>query len=367
MSLRVGRCAVTVLIMHAWAAPDRGATAEEVFQNISRALITSDDDEETTRVIENAQPSERIDADAVRVLKEQWAGPRTMRALENLQARSANLPAPADAVVTTAGGADEARQKAILAKITEYASHYVSALPNMSCTESTRFTSSGHESGLRGTRKPSAKLTDGWRLEDTVVEDLDYYQGTETYHTRSLNGAPEARPMGQIRLSYSRGELGSVLADTFDPASETQFVWDHWENLQGRRVAVFRFAIDRDHTHYWVCCVSTGSMTVNGIVRRRYKKWMSAYRGFVYADPDTGSILRFVFRNIEIPAEYNLQDARNLIEYSTVTLSGRTFLVPVRGVHFSRTQKGQVRDEIEFTNYRVFGADSSISFPKDEK
>ena len=264
-------------------------------------------------------------------------------------------------------GIDDAQQKTILAKITDYAAHYVGTLPNMSCTETTRFTSSGHESGLLGARKPAAKLADGWRLEDTLVEDVDYYEGTETYHTRKLNGAVENRPIARLRGAFSRGEMGSVLGQTFEPASQAQFEWDHWENLHGRRVAVFRFSIDRDHTQYWVCCVSTGSMTVNGVTRRRFKKWMSAYRGFVYADPDSGSILRFTFRNVEIPAEYNLQDARNLMEYSTVTLSGRSFLVPNRAIHYSRSEKGQMRDEILFTNYRMFGADSNISFPTDEK
>jgi hypothetical protein len=362
----IGAGVLLLAIVPCRAATARRANAEDVFQLVSAAVAVGGADDEIARQLENLKPTERFSGDIVEVLKSQGAEPRTLHALDELRAQSANLPSPALPVVVVDAGFQPEQRKELLAKIAEYASGYLSALPNLSCSETTRFSSNGHESGLRGERK-AAKMADGWRLEDTVVEDLDYYDGTETYHTRKLNGAPETRPITQIRGAFSRGELGSNLAITFAPESQAEFQWDHWENLHGRRIAALRFSIDRAHSQYWVCCVATGSMTVNGVTRQRYKKWISAYRGFVYADAGTGNIVRFTFRNVDIPAEYNLQDARGVVEYSTVTLSGKSFLVPAKAIHYSRTAKGRMRDEIVFSNYRAFGADSTLSFPAEGK
>jgi hypothetical protein len=137
--------------------------------------------------------------------------------------------------------------------------------------------------------------------------------------------------------------------------------------LRGQRVAVVSFSVDRDHSQYWVCCVRTGSMTVNGVRRERLRRWNSAYRGLIYANADTGIILRLAFRNVDIPNEYNLQDARNLLNYSVVKLGEKSFWLPTAAVHFTVAEGSRARDEIRFSNYRKLGAESTITFPAEEK
>jgi hypothetical protein len=363
----IGACALLLQLAPAGASAAKRMSAEDILQLVSTSVAADDNDEAAARQLESIEPTEQLDGEAIGILKAQGAGRLTLRALDELRARSASLPPPPQPVVVLDAGLGAEQQRAMLTKINEYASGYVSALPNMSCTETTRFSSSGHQSGDHGARKVQARLPGGWRLEDTVVEDLDYFQGVETYHTRKVNGAPETAPLEELRSAYSRGEFGSVLAITFDSRSQASFQWDHWENLRGQRVAVFRYSVDRVHSQYWVCCVATGTMTVNGVRRQRYKRWLSAYQGFVYADSDTGSIVRLTFRNVEIPPEYNLQDARNLLEYAAVTLGEKSFWLPARAIHYTRTDKGRTRDEIQFSNYRKFGANTNITFPTDEK
>jgi hypothetical protein len=357
-----------LLLMGAVRGSDvRRVSAGETFQLVSTFLAGDDSDEAGARQVESLQLSEQLSGDVVQILKGEGAGPLTVRALDEQRARSAGLPAPAQPVAVIDAGIDEDQQKALLARITAYALGYVDALPNMSCTETTRYSSSGRVSGIRGSRKPQARLPDGWRLEDTVVEDLNYTEGMEDYHTRTLNGVPNTRPITEIRGAYSRGEFGTILAITFGPYSQARFEWDHWESLQGRRVAVFRYSVEQARSQYSVCCVATGSVTVNGVKRQQFKHWVSAYQGFVYADPDSGNIVQFTFRNVDIPAEYNLRDSRNLVEYAEVTLGGRSFLLPTRAIHFTRSGDGRTRDEIQFSDYRKFGADSTIQFPTDQK
>jgi len=382
-------CINVVALLLLFVVPGRASTAkqmsaEDVFQLVSTALAGDDDDEACARQIETVELREQLSGDAIGVLKTGGAGPLTLQALDELQARSANLPQPAEPVIITEAGPTPERQQEILAKITDYALGYLSALPNMSCTETTRFSSYGPSLRTRGSRKAQEDTSEGWRLEDTVVEDVDYAEGVETYRTRTLNGAPEERPVAEIRGSFSRGEFGSVLQVTFATASQAQFRWDHWERLRGRPVAVFSYTIDRADSQYWVCCISTGTMTTNGVRHTQREKWTSAYRGYVYADAETGIIVRFTFRNVDIPPDYNIVDARNVLDYSPVTLGGQQFWLPVSGIHYSRSPTGRRRltskklghppdspsrwrDEIQFSNYRKLGAESTITFPTEAK
>jgi hypothetical protein len=385
MTICIGVVALLLfLVVPGRASTAKQMSAEDIFQLVSTALAGDDNDEACARRIEAIELSEQLSGDAIQVLKAEGAGPLTLQALDELQARSADLPPPAEPVIIAEASPTPERQQEMLTKITDYALGYLSTLPNMSCTETTRFSSYGTASDLAGSRKGRENSPDGWRLEDTVVEDVDYAEGVETYRTRTLNGAPEDRPVTDIRGSYSRGEFGSVLQVTFAPASQTRFQWDHWERLRRQRVAVFSYSIDRAHSHYWVCCNSMGSMTINGVRREQRQTWTSAYRGYVYADADTGIIVRFTLRNVDIPPDYNMVDARNLLDYSPVTLAGQQFWLPVSGIHYSRSATGRRRltskklghppdspsrwrDEIQFSNYRRLGAESTITFPTEEK
>ncbi len=359
--------ALALLSFSARAAAAQPLSAADVVQQISTSLAIDDDDESIARTVDNIRPAEQIGAEAIRVLTAEGAGPRTQQALEKLAARSANLPLAAQPAVVVDSGLDAGQQSALLAKITTYASGYVSALPNMSCTQITRFSSNGRETGMLGGRKPQAKMVNGWRLEDTIVVDVDYYQGTEAYHTRRLNGAPETRPVAELRGSFTQGEFGSILAMTFDPQSQASFHWDHWGRVGGRRVAVFNYSIERAHSQYSVCCVVTGSVTVNGVTHQRTKSWISAYRGLIYAEAETGSIVEFTLHNVDIPEAYRLRDARDLVQYSAVTVGGSSMWLPSRAIHFTHREQGRARDEIQFSDYRKLGAESTLSFPTDDK
>jgi hypothetical protein len=334
------------------AGPSERMKGEDIFQTVSAALAVDDSDEVIADRLRRIEPAEQFPEDAVRVLREMGAGQRTVKALEAISAASKILPLPPVPVASAAPPSDA---PGLLARMTDYAFVHLQKLPNMVCTETTQFYGESREN-----------LKAGWRAEDLVEEEVRYADGEENYRTIRVNGQPDDRPLEKIRGAWNRGEFGSILAFTFDPSSQAHFTWDHWESLHGRQVAVFRYAVDQAHSKYQVCCLQMGSITIHGVIQPQRRPWMSAYRGFVYAAPETGRILRIDYRNVNLPPESPLLDARHVVDYASFTIGEKSYWLPSRVKHYIRTPQFRTRDEIGFSNYRKFGAESTILFPTED-
>jgi hypothetical protein len=343
------------------AAERTSVTAEAAFQQMVQALALGYSDEAIAYEADNLELTERLDDSSVQVIERQGAGPLALRAIESLRRRAAALPAPAQSPVTLQPVLDAAAEHALLAKMAAYASNYLRGLPDFLCSETTRFFVSGKPPADL-TKKTKFRSTAKWRLDQTITEDVGYYGGMEHHHTRLVDDVADTRPIQKIRSSYSRGEFGEVLGLTFAEDSKAQFHWDHWENREGKRIAVFAYAINREDSQYMVCCASLGTVTVNGFPRRELKSWASAYRGLLYSDAETGAIERFTLRNVDIPTWVDMDAAGNWLDYKEVNLNGQTYRLPTRAVHHTQTRNYQTRDEIEFSNYRKFTAESNIIF-----
>ena len=335
-----------------WASrPSQRMSAEDIFQLVTASLAVDDSDEFVASRLRHIAPTEQFPNDAVRVLQALGAGPRTLQEIEAISAASGSLPAPPVPVANPGPAPDV---PALLARMTGYAFTHLEKLPNIICNETTQFYGA------------TQKRTSGWRAEDLVEEEVRYVDGEENYRTIRVNGQPDDRPLDQIRGAWNRGEFASILAFTFDPASQAHFIWDHWESLHGRQVAVFRYGVDQAHSKYSVCCLQMGSITVHGVIQPQKKPWLSAYKGFVYADPDTGRIVRLDYQNVNIPPESPLRDARHVVDYASFTIGDKPYWLPERVTHYIRTPQYRTRDEIRFSNYRKFGAESTILFPTED-
>jgi len=340
------------LLGSAAAATER-MKGEDVFQMVSAALVVDDSDEVIADRLRRIEPAEQFPEEAVRVLQALGVGPRTAKALEAISADSRGLPVPPVPVASATPPSDDVQ--GLLARMTDYAFVHLQKLPNIICTQATQF---------YGERRD--KLKAGWRAEDLVEEEVRYAGGEENYRTLRVNGQPDDRPLENIRGAWNRGEFGSILAFTFDPSSQAHFTWDHSESLHGSQVAVFRYAVDQAHSKYSVCCLQMGSITIHGVIQPQKKPWLSAYRGFVSADRETGRILRLDYRNVDMPPESPLRDARHVVDYASFTIGDRSYWLPSRVTHYIRTPEYRTRDEIQFSNYRRFDAESTILFPAED-
>lgn len=238
------------------------------------------------------------------------------------------------------GGPHAAEQAASLNAIREYALSYSRRLPDFTCTQKTRQTIVVHTETLNefkefdcGTKqntwfaKPAIALAEGAGLP--------------------APGAATDRLMG----SSWRGEFGKVLDIVFDPETGADLRWDRVATLNGRRVSVVAFRVPQSRGY--------------GLVESR-RTIQVPFKGLVYADYETGAVVRIEMKCIDIPGDSEYKGADLTLEYSPAHVGGGEFMLPSRYLARFRMGRGEVTSEAEYTAWRRFSADTAIRFGDDE-
>ena len=86
-----------------------------------------------------------------------------------------------------------------------------------------------------------------------------------------------------------------------------------------------------------------------------------AFHGVVYADPTDGMVMRLEVE-MDVPTGYPFDETGWDVDYGAVTLSGRELILPVKAVTRSCRGKSMWRNEMQFTGYRKYEADSTVTF-----
>jgi len=217
----------------------------------------------------------------------------------------------------------------------DYADTYINKLPNFVCEQVTM----QFEAGKNGKH---------WHKNDTLTSKLVYASGREERTLQLVNNKQVRYRTARPRVPFSsEGEFGILLNKIFDPASDAKFSWAGWENLRGTPVAKFDFAIDRAHS----------TLTLINFIKATVP-----YHGSVYADPQSGSVLKVISTTTETPPELQMTSVSTTVDYDHVRIGDQSYLLPVSADVLLVTDKDQVRNELHFEGYRKFEAESTISF-----
>ncbi|HET8548882.1 MAG TPA: hypothetical protein VFL57_12790 [Bryobacteraceae bacterium] len=306
------------------------------FIESSRKLGHSD--RKVADYVKTIRLSHRLDDSAIEDLQAAGAGPRTLEALRVLAAVSRDLPAapaaPPRETPKPIPAPDDAEQKRAIEDARQYAIDYVKNLPNFICTQVTR--RYVDESGL-----------EFYRLVDTVIAKLSYDGRREDYRVMLVNNRVVDTTMERIGGTTSTGEFGSMMRDIFDPDSQARFSWERWGTLRGRRMHVFRYAVDRERSRWH-------------IRYERTHETVPAYRGLIYVDRDMGSIMRMTLEAFDLPAMFPVQHASTVLDYDFAEIGGRQYIVPLKARVQMRAGKYLTRNDVEFRFYKRFGAEATI-------
>lgn len=237
-----------------------------------------------------------------------------------------------------------AAQQKMLEAMGQYASEYISNLPNFICEQITE----QFQAGKKGNR---------WHKGDTLTSTLTFNQGKERRNLELVNNKPIRPGMKNWRTPLTtEGEFGVLLSRVFGAASNASFQWSGWQTINGQRVAVFDYAIDQQHSTLRL----SRSDLANAVV---------PYHGSVYGDPDTGVIWRVTDGASGLPADLDTQAISTSIDYGEVVIGAAKYLVPVKASVSLDMKDKKVRNEMTFRNYRKFESQSTITFgdPTDEK
>jgi len=335
-------CVFVILCAVAAHAQQRQMTVPQLVSFIRSSIQLHQDDRQVADVVRRVKLANRLDGKTIEDLQGLGAGPRTVAALKLLETASASLAPPAPpapkATVVLVAPPDPLEQKRVLAAVTEEALSYVQSLPNFICTQVTR-------------RHIDPTRTETWKSDGVIQEQLSYVDHHEDYKVVMVNDRlVTGMTHDKIGGNRSSGEFGSMLEDIFDSSSNTKFEWQRWATLRGRRMHVFSFTILQPYSRYSIRDDVSGQTIVPG------------YHGLIYADRDSLKVMRITMECDDIPANFSVREASEILDYDFVTISGQKFLLPLKADLRFNGATSLVWNEIEFHLYRKFTTDAVITF-----
>jgi hypothetical protein len=237
---------------------------------------------------------------------------------------------------------DPAQQKKILADATDYAFNHERSLPNFLCIQTTR--------RFQDYQSPGSQSDDNWRPLDIIVERLAYFEHHEDYKVMEINGAPSSVPHNKLGGASSSGEFGSVMKGIFAPETATDFAWQTWFTLRGRKMHVYAYHVAAAKSDYHV------------VVPEQAKDLVTAYHGLIFIDDSKHFIHRITLHADGIPPAFPIQDISLMLDYEYTRIGDATYLLPLTFELRSREGNVRVKNDVDYDQYRKFTADSSVTF-----
>jgi hypothetical protein len=348
-------------LSHAAAKP---VTAEQLEQMLAAAQGAPD--VQMAAQLSDLTLIERLSMARLARCEANLPGPRSLQALMVLADMSAFLNPPV-AEIPIAAKPDPEAQRKMIALTVDYVSKTVHQLPNFSATRVTtsfKDNPSYEQSKVGNNRNAIPNVF----IISKPLQPVGKYSAAVLYRRGREEvraGAVQPGPQG---LTTS-GEFGPILSTSLLDAAQGNLVWSHWEQRAAGLLAVFRFAVPAEKSHYEVayCCLIRG----NG--DRVYFRQFSAYEGEITIDPSDGTILRLSLR-AGLKKTDPIVKANIVVEYGPVELGGRTYICPVKGIALSLASEiqplgGRKEDfpplqtslnDVVFEQYHLYRATSHI-------
>jgi hypothetical protein len=228
-------------------------------------------------------------------------------------------------------------QAAALNAIRQYALSYTKRLPNYTCTQTNRQT----------IRVPGETLTESKEF-DCGSKQNTWFATPAIALAEGVRGASQA-VAGE---TSARGEFGKLLESIFDSATGADLRWDRQTTLNFRVISVFAFRVPQSRGYRLV--ESGRSIEV-------------PFKGFVYADYETGAVVRISMTCTDIPSDSEYTGADVTLDYRPARVAGQEIVVPAHYLAHMRMAKGEVTNEATFTAYRQFSADSTLKFDDEDQ
>lgn len=86
----------------------------------------------------------------------------------------------------------------------------------------------------------------------------------------------------------------------------------------------------------------------------------SGYRGFLYADPDSGAIFRLVANTTGIPSNYAIKQGNTVLDYGPVAIAGKTYFLLNDATSYVSTKQYDSLFRKTYKNYQKFEAESKF-------
>ncbi len=227
----------------------------------------------------------------------------------------------------------------IIGAARDAADHLTDGLPNFIVQQNT-------------TRYFSRVLPPHWQVLDVVTAEVASVGGKEDYRNIKVNGKPSNQPVEKTG-AWSTGEFQTTLDSLLNPYTAAAFRKAKDDTLSGRSTYTFDFSVRQENSN-WDIHAPDGS------------KATPSYSGTVWIDKATHNVLRIEEQTGPLPSSFPFDKAESVVEYGYVRIDANSYPLPVHS-EILTCQRGSsicTKNEINFQNYRKFGADSTVTFDK---
>jgi hypothetical protein len=328
----------------AWAA--KSLSIDQMDQLL--AQLGGKPDGKVAAELDDIQLTQRVSSARLAYWEAEFPGSRAHEELLKLADMSAFLDPSASDVVPDPRP-DVKSQLQILSLAVQYVGKTIPRLPDFyAMRETTHF---------EGVSPAGYLLGEGV----TTLESTGAYNRTVTYREGKEIPFETVGKQGKepgLGLT-TNGEFGPILVEILRDALASKIAFLRWERGPNGSTAVFGYTVPESGSHF----------TVETTVGNRAQSAHPAYQGEIEIDPASGEIERLS----QIADMAALERAAIEVEYAPVTIGGRSYICPVRGVAFSRLRvwPGTAMDrsvwpihaflnDVAFTHYHEFVAEARI-------
>jgi hypothetical protein len=297
------------------------------------AAAHSKSDKELAQEISKLALKQRLTSARLSLLQADLPGDKSRQALLAIADESAFLELPAAEILPTAPP-NRAAVKAILSRAVDFVETTVPKMPNFFATrETTRLQSLkaardvalDSSDGLPGSFENQALRTEPFHLIDTARAIVLYRDGKE-----EVEAPQERKKSAKVDGLTNWGQFGPLLAVVMSDILAGKIGWLHWEHANEGPLAVFRYKIEKEKSHYTVdyCCVPSSDP------KKGEFKTVPPYHGEISIDTKTGAVLRFTLET-ELDSKLPIKRAYVAMEYGPVQIGGASYICPIKSISLS--------------------------------
>jgi hypothetical protein len=230
------------------------------------------------------------------------------------------------------------QQRLILARVSRESLRYQRELPDLICTQLTKRSVDDSGTGKH------------WKQRDRLEVEDDYVGGFVNHKLLMMNGMAPRRNYQQLTGFLSEAvlqSLGFLPRWIFGPQAKTQFEWKNWSALNGKPMHVFSVHLPASESQLTVA--SDRQSAVSGV------------EGIIYVDAATSLVQRLEIQ-MDLPAGSTIQEGFVRIDYGSVTISERQYLLPVKAEVRARVGGSLERNETEVVRYQRYATETTLHF-----
>lgn len=339
------RFGLTLTLCAALMAP-RAAAADKTVATVGQVIsvvrggLGPKKDDKTSKALAKLILAERLDPVVLDHMESEGAGPRTMEELARMADVTTELapPTPPPAFPhPPVPSRDEMAAAIHHARV--YALSYEKNLPNFLCDENIA-------------RYEDLKNKGSWEKRDTLGLRLSFEDQHENDKLVTFNGKPTNSPLAAMAGAQTSGEFGALMLQILDPNNHGKFRWDHWTLLRNHATEVYAYRIDAADSHYKLVF---GTAT-------QHDETVAAMEGMLYLDGETLDIVRIANRAADIELTFPVRKASTTLDYAAQDVGGKRYVLPLHAEVRLSTGQMHTRNMAEFTGYRKFEGESTITF-----